>query len=133
MIKKRKKYHRKRKSYHTNEDHTYEYLQELLPNIKIKKQKTIVGPIVLDGEIIQTRVCIDFYFVKDNKEYYVEYNGRQHYESVKRFGGKKAFTKRQKRDEWVRRYCRDNNYILIEIDGREFINEGIKEYLKGVV
>jgi len=125
---KRKKKHK----YHVNEDHTYEYLKEMFPDIKIEKQFTIKEDVIVDGKKIQSKVIIDFYFIKNGINYFIEYNGKQHYEPIRRFGGKKAFIKRQKRDQWVREWCKSNNYVLIEIDGREFVNEGIKAHLESI-
>lgn len=118
--------------FHVNENHTYEYLKELFPDIKIKKQFTIKENVVVEGVKIQSKVVVDFYFTKNGINYFVEYNGKQHYESVKRFGGKKAFIKRQKRDQWLREWCTSHDYVLIEIDGREFVNEGIKGHLESI-
>lgn len=122
----------KKRKYHVNEDLTYKYLKEILPEISIKKQFTIKEEVYYFGTKIQNRVVIDFYFKKDGKKYFIEYNGRQHYEPIKRFGGKKAFNKRWKRDEWFRQWCKEKGHILIEIDGRIYENEKIKEYLKTI-
>jgi predicted nucleic acid-binding Zn-ribbon protein len=45
----------------------------------------------------------------------IEYNGKQHYEPVSRFGGMPAFEKQQQRDEALREYCKNNNLSLLEI------------------
>lgn len=118
--------------FHVNENHTYDYLKEMFPNLKIVKQFTINEDVVVEGKKIQSKVIVDFYFVKDKINYFVEYNGKQHYESVRRFGGKKAFVKRQKRDQWLREWCVSHNYVLIEIDGRQFVNEDIKAHLESI-
>lgn len=57
----------------------------------------------------------DYKFNHNNKEYIVEYNGRQHYEPIEYWGGEKSFKKQQKRDQQLREYCDINNIILIEI------------------
>ena len=55
---------------------------------------------------------IDFYLPKYNV--FIEYNGIQHYVPIKHFGGELKFEQQQKRDEFVRKYCKDNNIKLIE-------------------
>jgi hypothetical protein len=77
---------------------------------------------------------IDFATKIKNITYFIEYNGRQHYQPV-RFNGMtkhnaaKKFKKQQLRDNKLRRYCKDNNIHLIEIDGRKYKEEKIKDYL----
>lgn len=55
----------------------------------------------------------DFYLPKYNTV--IEYNGRQHYEPVKAFGGVKALKETQERDEVKRKYLQENGISLIEI------------------
>jgi hypothetical protein len=45
----------------------------------------------------------------------IEYNGRQHYEPINLWGGKKALETQQLRDKIKMEYCRDNNIPLIII------------------
>ena len=61
------------------------------------------------------KYIVDFYIEINNKKYIVEYNGGQHYFSVKLYGGDKAFIKQQKRDQELRDYCKKNDIMLIEI------------------
>ena len=61
---------------------------------------------------------IDFYLPDHNL--FIEYNGQQHYMEVKSFGGtfgdsKLEFDKQQKRDQYIRDYCKNNNIRLLEI------------------
>lgn len=77
---------------------------------------------------------VDFYFEKDNKKYIVEYNGRQHYEPIKKFGGIKMFKKQQIRDQNLRDFCQQNEINLIEIDGRKYHKKkDILEFLSGII
>lgn len=46
---------------------------------------------------------------------YIEYNGIQHYEPIKHFGGEKKFEKQQLRDQILREHCEENDIRLIEI------------------
>lgn len=54
-------------------------------------------------------------FFIQSKNLIIEYNGKQHYQPVKMFGGAKAFHKQQQRDRNIRCYCRNNNIKLLEI------------------
>lgn len=56
---------------------------------------------------------IDFYI--PSKNLFIEYNGIQHYIEKQSFGGKIEFERQQKRDEYVRNYCKENNIRLLEI------------------
>lgn len=64
----------------------------------------------------------DFAILDDNNNIIllIEINGRQHYEPVEYFGGKKAFLKQQERDKIKRKYCEDNNIKLLEIPYWDF-------------
>lgn len=62
----------------------------------------------------------------------IEYNGKQHYEEVKYFGGKENLETQQKRDNIKRQWCKENNIKLIEIPYWDFdkLNEN---YLKQLI
>ena len=62
----------------------------------------------------------DFYLLDYNIP--IEYQGIQHYEPIKAFGGKKAFKRRQKRDKIKQKYCQKNKIPLIAIPYTEFDN-----------
>lgn len=106
-----------------NESMTGEILKRIFPNLRIYCQKKI------------DRFRVDFFFEKDNKEYIVEYNGEQHYQPIRFFGFKSKikananFIKQQQRDQALRNYCKNNNIVLIEIDGRKYQGFKIKDYL----
>lgn len=69
------------------------------------------------------KVFIDFRIVKNNVEYWIEFNGRQHYEPVDFFGGEKGFYEYQiPRDKDVSNYCEEHNIKLIIISYKEFNN-----------
>lgn len=55
----------------------------------------------------------DFYLPKFN--ILIEYQGKQHYKSVEKWGGEEAFKDRLKKDSMKRNYCLKNNIKLIEI------------------
>lgn len=67
------------------------------------------------------------YFVmhKENRHYFdfyikdlnlmIEYDGRQHYEPIKWFGGRDAFIAQQNRDAEKAQYCFENNIKLLRV------------------
>lgn len=78
-------------------------------------------------------VFIDFRIKLDGRIYFIEYNGKQHYQSIEYFGGNDKFVAQQDRDSEVRTYCLTNNIELIEIPySIKFseIKELLNKYLK---
>jgi len=74
------------------------------------------------------RYCVDFYIENlNNKKIIIEYNGRQHYESINRFGGETQLLKQQKRDQELREYCSQNDITLLEIPYHMSDEDIIKE------
>lgn len=70
----------------------------------------------------------DFKIKLNNNIYYVETHGRQHYEKGNcGYIWKDAYTKTQISDGIKRKYCKDNNCNLIEIDCRESTFEFIQQ------
>lgn len=55
----------------------------------------------------------DFYLEEINM--LIEFNGKQHYESVEFFGGEESFKNQKIRDNLKREYCNRNNILLLEI------------------
>ena len=55
----------------------------------------------------------------------IEYDGEQHFNPDKFYGGKKGFFEIQKRDNIKNNYCNINNINLIRVSFKEFkkINE----------
>lgn len=70
---------------------------------------------------------IDFYLPDYNC--FIEYNGEQHYVAKERFGGQIGLIKQQKRDQFIREYCINNNIKLIEIKFNENINEKLNNLI----
>lgn len=66
-------------------------------------------------KINNKQVRIDFRVLLDNIEYFIEYNGRQHYVPVDRFGGEIQFQSQTERDDLVKNYCKENKIIFIEL------------------
>ena len=114
---------------HLNEKLTGKFLKELLPNTNIIEQKHFKSYIIYNNKN-QTKIVCDYYFILNNNQIIVEYNGQQHYEFIKYFHRTEdRFNQQKLRDQWLRTYCIENNIILIEIDGRIITNNDIKSYL----
>ena len=73
---------------------------------------------------------IDFYL--PDYDIFIEYNGRQHYSPIKKFGGELSFNNYQiPRDNYIKQYCANNNKKLIEIKyNHNIINELNNLFLK---
>jgi hypothetical protein len=71
----------------------------------------------------------------DNLLLLIEYDGIQHFESVKHFGGEKALKQNKIRDEIKNTYCKDNNIHLVRIPYWDFnnIENILKEKLSKVI
>lgn len=57
----------------------------------------------------------------------IEYQGKQHFEPVNSFGGKKSFEEQQKRDKIKRDYCKRNNIKLYIISYKEDLIKKLEE------
>lgn len=69
---------------------------------------------------------IDFYLPEKNIA--IEFNGIQHYEPVKHFGGEERFKQQQLRDNYIRNYCKAKGIKLIEISYLDY--EKVEEILQ---
>jgi len=75
----------------------------------------------------------DFAVFKDNELFgLIEYDGFQHFKSVKYFGGDDKLLETKKKDNIKNKYCEDNNIKLLRIPytKRKNIDEIISEWLK---
>jgi DNA-directed RNA polymerase subunit RPC12/RpoP len=70
--------------------------------------------------------------VEGNMVALIEYQGKQHYQSVEWFGGEKALAETQHRDAIKRTYCQTNNIPLLEVhyEWRETENKVEEELVK---
>lgn len=66
-----------------------------------------------DGLVDKRKLKCDFYLPDSNMV--IEFNGKQHYEEVKTWGGKEAFNEVQRRDELKRVFLKSVNIKLLEI------------------
>jgi len=91
-------------------------------NINYQTQKSFkncinIKPLRFDFFLPDYNVCI-------------EYDGKQHYISVNRFGGDKNFKLTQLRDNIKNKYCKENNIRLIRIRYDENIEERLIQELQ---
>lgn len=77
-------------------------------NIEFKSQYTIWHP---DG----SRQFMDFLVTYEDKEYDVEYNGRQHYKEERINKLFSSLEAQQRRDEKKREYCKLHNIVSVEV------------------
>jgi DNA-binding LacI/PurR family transcriptional regulator len=93
------------------------YLQR--HNIKHKQWEDIKTPIATGPKKLFN---VDFVLTdeKDNIKMIIEYNGKQHYESVSYMGGDDNFAAQQARDAALRRYCETEGIRLLEIPYTDF-------------
>lgn len=80
-----------------------------------------------DCRYIKT-LSFDYYL--PNKNICIEYDGKQHYESISFFGGDDTLKKQQERDQIKNEYCKNNNIHLLRIKYNENIEEKLNEFLK---
>ena len=71
--------------------------------------------------------------MKNNKPYYlIEYNGKQHYESIEFFGGEEQFKINQIRDNIKREYSRNYNIPLLELK-YDLSTDEIKQQITNII
>lgn len=73
------------------------------------------------------KLSFDFYISEQN--ICIEYNGRQHYQEVRIFGGKSGFEIQQIRDDIKQNYCKINNIILFIVKYDDDINIRLNELI----
>ena len=74
------------------------------------------------------KLQFDFYLPEQNA--IIEYNGIQHYEPIKYFGGIESLKSQQKRDNIKTNYCIENNINLIRIRYNENIEDKLIPIIK---
>ena len=59
----------------------------------------------------------------------IEYDGKQHYESINYFGGKETYEYTIRHDRMKDDYCKENNITLLRIPYYEDVNEQLNNFL----
>lgn len=114
-----------------SESHGEKLIRNLLENLNVCYEYQKHLNLNLNNKLI----IVDFYIEYKDKIYIIEYNGKQHYESVDYFGGEEAFKRQQLRDNLLEKYCELNNIQLIvltynqnENDIEFILNSYFKEF-----
>jgi len=90
------------------------------------KAECYIGHSDADAEDIK----LDFVVLKDETLYVIEYNGKQHYEPVEKFGGEAQFIIQQEHDAKKREFCKNHNIPLLEIPYTVNTTSGVIELLR---
>lgn len=78
-----------------------------------------------DGCVYKNKLRFDFYLPDYN--ICIEYDGKQHFESIDWFGGKNSFLENQIRDKIKNEWCVENNINLIRISYKDNIEDKLKQ------
>ena len=90
-------------------------------NINFETQKTF--------EKCKNKYKLRFDFYLPNNNMCIEFDGEQHFKSVKHFGGEEGFKKVKMNDNIKNEYCKNNNINLLRIKYNENIEEKLKKLL----
>ncbi len=60
----------------------------------------------------------------------IEFQGEQHYEPVKFFGGEEKYRKQKRYDDLKREYCKKHQILLIEVSYKDSVKEKLRVLLK---
>ena len=94
-------------------------------NIKYTQQKTFN-----DCRGIKNKLPFDFYLPSYNMV--IEYDGRQHFEEIKHFGGKEKLNRTQLNDSIKSNYCKVKNIKIMRIKFSDNIENIIENYISSV-
>ena len=82
-------------------------------DMNFKEEYTLKGLTSENGRALRFDFCV---FDDDgNIDFLIEYQGKQHYQPVSKYGGQRGFYQQQSNDNKKRRFCALNNIKLIEI------------------
>ena len=99
---------------------------DFVPQLKISND-------LIEGKFKQSGVIVDFSVQYKNKQYWIEYNGEQHYTWCQHFQSLEKFEGQLKRDSNVRNYCKNNDIILIEIPYKYYTKESVWKLLDDII
>lgn len=69
----------------------------------------------LVGDLSNHKLRYDFHIIHDNKDYLIEYDGRQHYEPIEWFGGMDSFKRQQNNDKIKDDFAKSEGIPLLRI------------------
>ena len=79
--------------------------------------------VIIDGCVSENNVPFRFDFYIPSKNIYIEYDGEQHFRTVKSWGGAEGFKKVQLRDSMKNKFCETHNIKLYRISYKDDINK----------
>ena len=90
-------------------------IQEILEMNNIPFEMEYTFPDLRTSRGIALRFDFALFYDDGKLQSLIEYQGRQHYEAVGKFGGYKGYYQQKHNDDMKRRYCFLHNIPLIEI------------------
>lgn len=93
-----------------------ELIEYLLSNLNLKFETQYDDG--CENPKTNRKLPYDFVVEHNNEKFYIEVQGKQHYEAIDYFGGEDSFNGVKYRDKIKRKYA-ENNGIFIELDYRE--------------
>ena len=116
---------------YVGESYVRSWIYNTIPNSELINKSSVVGKI--EGRNTK-RVIPDFLIKYNNITFWLERNGKQHYEEIPFFHkAKDSFKNQLKRDNNVRNYCLANNIKYVEIPYTLNTYEKVKEFLDKVI
>lgn len=101
-----------------------------IADLLTKAQLIYQYPYIPDDLVDKSALHYDF---RVNGHYLIEFQGKQHYEPVDRYGGVERFKVQQKHDQMKRQWARKHHFVLIEIRFNESIKEKLGQYFPRVL
>jgi len=111
------------------------------PNCKMSKGESIVKQFLIDNSInyieqhrfkdCKNKIPLPFDFYLTDYNICIEYDGKQHFESIEYFGGEKYFETIQINDKIKDQYCINNNISLIRISYKDNMLSLLNDYFCG--
>lgn len=80
----------------------------------------------------KNKQMLSFDFYLPNYNLCIEYDGIQHYEPIKYFGGERKLKYIQQNDDIKTKYCNDNNIVLLRIKYDDNIEEVLDNVFKNI-
>lgn len=107
-----------------NESHGERYISNYLDNHSIKyiPQKKFHD--------LKDKNYLSYDFYLPDYTILIEYQGKQHYDSIDYFGGDSKFKNQQYHDKLKREYAKDNGYKLLELHYSLDTQDKVDKYLK---
>lgn len=111
------------------------FTEKALGNLGLNFGKQLFLDNAVPKDIRPLGVSIDYTVEYSEKEYYIEYNGKPHYEFSRQYHKNDInnFISQVKRDMWVKKYCEEHDIIYVEIPYTLFTVQEIEDVLREVI